>query len=164
MEAGLFTLAGVIIGALLTSILTRSWQQEQWLLEKRREEYRELLSAITLAYMALANIGELRILGGLTREIQLDSERAIVESFRTLRDRIVIAGEIKSANSLDEWATAVQNYRRTNDERKFAARFSLINDRLIAMANSPPGKPHFVTRYWRKSKTHFALWRTRRNA
>ena len=63
-----------------------------------------MLDAVTSAYMALAHIGEMGAIGrAVSPEIELDAERAVVESFRTLRDRILIAEEIDFTNSLDEW-------------------------------------------------------------
>ena len=53
VQAGLFTLIGVIVGALLTYFLTRQIQREQWLKDNRKEEFRELIGALTDAALAL---------------------------------------------------------------------------------------------------------------
>jgi hypothetical protein len=165
MEAGLFTLGGVVIGALLTFQLTRSWQREQWLLDNRRQEYRELLSSITGAYIAIAHIAETGAVGRTASpEIELIAERAAIESFRTLRDRILIAEEIEFANSLEEWDTAIQNYRRTHDEHTFAQRFFSINKVRVKMARLPVSKPNLFVRLWRKLSNGFNLWKARRRA
>ena len=36
-----------VSGVLLGHYLTRSWQREQWRLDRRREEYRELITALS---------------------------------------------------------------------------------------------------------------------
>jgi hypothetical protein len=57
---GIFgTLAGVVSG----HFLSRSWQREQWLLDKRREEYRELINLIAGAYTTFIHILEESSLG-----------------------------------------------------------------------------------------------------
>jgi hypothetical protein len=91
------TLGGIVVG----HFLTRSWQQQQWLLDNRREEYRELLNAITTSYMAFVHIAEQTGLGTtVSPEITLRAEQSAIDSFRTLRDRILIADEVKFANRL----------------------------------------------------------------
>src|ERR1700679_2527183 len=90
------TLGGIVVG----HFLTRSWQQKQWLLDNRRQEYRELLSAITSAYMAIVHVDELKASGKYTQpDLGLESERAQIDAYRTLRDRILIADELSLANT-----------------------------------------------------------------
>jgi hypothetical protein len=150
-------LAGIVIG----HFLTRSSQHRDWLRDKRREEYREVLNATTAAYMAIMHIRELGELGiTASPELELTAERAIIESFRTLRDRILIAEDIVFADSLSEWDVAVQNYRRTKDEHVFAERFSLINKTLVEMAGWPAGKPNILKRL----QARYSFWRALRKA
>ena len=155
MESGLFTLGGVVVGATLSFLFARSTQHAQWMLDNRRQEYRELLNSITAAYMAIAHIFETEALGTKpSPEMDLLARRAEIDSFRTLRDRILIADEVELANALVEWDTAIQNFKRTHDERIFAQRFSSINKRLVEIARAPVWKPSLRMQLssWRSSR------------
>ena len=78
-----------------------------------------------------------------------DVEVIKADSFRVLRDRIFIAEELNYAGILVEWDTMVTNYgMHTIDERKFADRFSELNDKLVRMALNTPKLPGRFKR-WR---------------
>jgi hypothetical protein len=143
----LWAAAGPMAGVLVGHFLTRSWQREQWHMDQRRQEYRELLTAITNAYMALIRSDY----GDESNFIRFTLEVAAVrdESFRTLRDRIYIAGEIANADILGQWDTAVTNYEYDKkEERRFAERFTNINNQLIFLALHPRKRPS-RSRVWR---------------
>ena len=106
--------------------------------------------------MALVHIYEERqAKRPITEEISLQAEKSKIDSFRALRDRILIAEEIETANSLIDWDTAVTNYLNTLDGKKFAERFSSINATLVHMARKTDLKPSLLMR-WR-------MWRGQRN-
>jgi hypothetical protein len=65
-------------------------------------------------------------------------ERLKMESFRVLRDRILIANEIAARDILRLWAEAFHNYEANRDEKKFADRFTKINETLVSMARKKP--------------------------
>jgi hypothetical protein len=146
---------GPMVGIGLGYLLTSQQQRKQWLQDKRREEYRELLSALTTSYMTLMHISE-QVENGqkIQAEISLLGEKAKIEAYRVLRDRLIIAEEIMSAETLVEWDTAVTNYLKTLDTVKFANRFSSINATLVHMARKMPRKPSPLVRY--------RLWRAQR--
>jgi hypothetical protein len=83
-------------------------------------------------------------------EISLLGEKAKIEAYRVLRDRIIIAEEIMSAETLVDWDTAVTNYLKTLDTVKFANRFSSINATLVHMARKTP--PIVRWRMWRAQR------------
>jgi hypothetical protein len=94
----------------------------------------------------------------IQEEISLLGEKAKIESYRVLRDRIMIAEEIMCAETLVEWDTAVTNYLKTLDTFKFANRFSSINARLVHMARKTPRKPSPITR-WRMWRAQRKMWK-----
>jgi hypothetical protein len=146
---------GPMVGIGLGYLLTSRQQRKQWFQDRRREEYRELLSALTTSYMTLLHISEqVENEQKIQAEISLLGEKAKIEAYRVLRDRIIIAEEIMSAETLVEWDTAVTNYLKTLDTVKFANRFSSINATLVHMARKTPRKPPPLVRY--------RFWRARR--
>ena len=140
------TLAGVVMGHLLT----RSWQQEQWLRDKRWQEYRELISAVTSSYIALIRLDAVRGTPASTRELSEEVNAIKHEAFRVIRDRLIIAKEIESGLVLDRWDEAVSNYDRDGNVRRLAERFTGLNSLVIHLALHPPVK---ASRWWqRRSK------------
>src|SRR5580704_9350870 len=51
--SGLFAIAGVVIGTVLTYFLTNRSQRHQWSAENRKTEFRELLTAINEGYTSM---------------------------------------------------------------------------------------------------------------
>jgi hypothetical protein len=85
------TLGGIVIG----HVLTRSWQREQWLRDNRKQEYRELLTSLSAAYMHLEQNG--------SDSTDLRHHPVRNEAFRSLGDRIFIDREIKKEEIYEEW-------------------------------------------------------------
>jgi hypothetical protein len=60
------TLGGIVVG----HVLTRSWQEEQWLLNNRKEEFRELMTALARSFSTIERIK----LGGIPSSV-VDPEK-----------------------------------------------------------------------------------------
>jgi len=120
-------------------------------LENRRQEYRELLNALTSAYMQMQrfqltdNVFVGRMNGTDNPDnINVDglNEQAFrlelvkMESFRALRDRIVIADELETVDALGRWADAFHNFETDGNERRFADKFKEIIEMLVKMARN----------------------------
>jgi hypothetical protein len=130
----LWAAIGPLVGIIVGHVLTRSWQRKQWYLDNRTQEYRELLGSLTSTYMLMS-----RFKGGTgDRDEFFRLERLKMESFRVLRDRILIADELKGADILAQWADAFHNFEANRDERKFSDRFTKINETLVSMARKEP--------------------------
>lgn len=150
---------GPMVGLGLGYLLTTRQQRKQWLIDKRREEYRELLGALTGSYMTLMHISEqVEKKQKVQEEISLLGEKAKIEAYRVLRDRIIIADEIMAADTLSAWDTAVTNYLMNLDTFKFANRFSEINATLVHMARRTPKRPWFLAR-WKASRAQKKMWK-----
>jgi len=129
--------------------LSRSWQREQWLRDKRYEDYQAVLSALVAAYMTIVRVDMASLTSLYTPEMLQEVEVIKADSFRVLRDRIFIAEELNYGGILVEWDTNVTNYaKHTIDERVFAGRFSDLNDKLVRMALSPPKRPGRLKVWW----------------
>jgi hypothetical protein len=141
-----------LVAILVGHYLSRSWQREQWLRDKRYEDYQAVLSALTSAYMVIVRVDKVSGTSLFTPEMLQEVEVTKVDSFRVLRDRIFIAEELDYGGILVEWDTAVTNYEmRNSDERTFATRFSKLNEKLVRMALNPLKRPG-----------RFKRWRMRR--
>lgn len=140
---------GTLSAAFGVHVLTRGWQREQWARDKRIQDYQDVLSATTSAYLAVLRIRTIRgdevlaRVAGTGPTHHLDAIRELedtkADSYRVIRDRIFIAKELEYADILMQWDTAVINFERSGDSRLFAERFTALNGKLVAMAlNSPP--------------------------
>jgi hypothetical protein len=132
------TLIGAFGGVLLGHYLSRSWQREQWRLDRRREEYKELLCALSTVFTNKQRFGS----GGTgEKDLNIKLEQANAESLRVLRDRIIIAPEIKEANILPLWYKALlygDAYTGLTDWEKFADAYTELTDTIVRMALLPP--------------------------
>jgi hypothetical protein len=135
-----------VAGALLGHYLTRSWQREQWRIDRRTEEYRELVSALSAVFTNMQRFGG----GGGDREFHMKLLQVNVDAFRVIRDRIFIASEIAEADILGRWRKAfdlVDGYQMA-DWATFANEDQELSKTLVQMALSPP--PTFWSRALRK--------------
>jgi hypothetical protein len=128
---GVWAAVGPLIGIYLGHFLSRSWQQKQWLLDRRKEEWRELLTALAESLRVSLKFYPARALSG-------EEERVIVEaqsqSFRTIRDRIYIAADVKELNIENRWSAAVQHHSQTMDAKKLGATYDALRNEIIAIA------------------------------
>ena len=102
-----------IVGIILTHILTRSGQTNQWILEQRRLEGRELIGAITEHYDAIMSHLPPSIIKNVPvkaeDQSQLDDARR--KPLRTFRDRIYIATDVKQGNLSKRWIEAFNAFK-----------------------------------------------------
>jgi len=125
---GIWAAIGPLIGIALGHSLNRSSQHEQWLRDNRKQEYRDLLTSLTTAYLHLVHNWS----GG--------NEEPVNEASRVLHDRIFIAQEIRSARIMEEWGAIVTmcKSRPARDMVKSGNAFSNLTAKLANMALSDP--------------------------
>ena len=133
--SGGFLIAGILLGAFVTHTLSKSARHEEWLRDARRQEYKEVLTALSTAYLELIRFGTpgTVIPGEIERRIS-DLE---AETYRVLQDRILIANELESKDIPRLWTEAVENFARSRTEgyeRRFAERYKRIRETLVELA------------------------------
>lgn len=131
------TLIGAFGGVLLGHYLSRSWQREQWRLDRRTDEYKELLCALSTVFTNKQRFSS----GGGDKDFDIKLELANVESLRVIRDRIIIAPELVEADILTRWYVALDYADRSGghpDWKKFADSYTELTSTLVKMALSPP--------------------------
>jgi hypothetical protein len=121
------TLGGIVVG----HMLTRSWQQKQWKLNRRNDEWRELMTALAGSLKA-----SLRIYPGkaLDPEEQREIVGAHAECFRVIRDRIFIASDVKALDLENRWSAAVEHHKETLDPRKLGSVYTGIRVEIVKIA------------------------------
>ena len=88
--AGVGPLAGLLVG----HYLIRTWQREQWILDSRKQEFRELVSSLSNA--AIEHIAYLATLGSSNRSSAFSMFlEAHKKASRTIADPIFIAQDVE---------------------------------------------------------------------
>jgi len=126
------TILGGLLGLMLGHFLTRSWQLQQWKLENRKAEYRELLSKLSAAFTAALHYGCWSDTAG--REESVKIENAVTSC---IRDRIFIADEIRDCNLLNRWTTALSRFDHNlnrESQARFIRDFEEIRSDLVRIA------------------------------
>lgn len=145
-----FLVAGIGVGgSVLTYYLTRFSQEDRLRRDERRQEYRELVKILTKSYMRIISPYDPPI-PVIDEALQRQIVDAKLDAFRVLRDRIVIADELKNTRIGDiatRWTEAIVNLEHNSDSITFAHRFTEINEAIITMANRPAPKRR-ILRNW----------------
>jgi hypothetical protein len=121
-----------LVAAFAVHFLTQSRESEKWILDCKKQEFRELLSSLSDAYIALVKMllplvpldgsDERRL-----REIQADSVRMI-------RDRIFIAKEIPPNEISNRWLRAMQRYETTLSPQNLHDEYEQIRGQIVTAA------------------------------
>ncbi len=93
---GVWAVAGPLVGVLIGAYIANRNQRRQWLIDRKREEYKELLSAMTDAFgelLQLQNTGALTI--GEFNRIQVRVHNAIQNCIFT-SDAVILKFDIFS--------------------------------------------------------------------
>jgi hypothetical protein len=132
---GIWAAVGPLVGILLGHFLTRSWQREQWLRDKRNEEWHELLTALAESLRVSLKIYPARALSD-------EEKQAIVEahsnSFRVIRDRIFIAPDVQALNIENRWSAAVQYHSQSMDAKELGNAYKELRDEIVRTATKRP--------------------------
>lgn len=125
-------IASTIGGILTTHYLTRSWQRKQWEMDRRNDEFRELLGTLTKSFTSICT------LQAIMRPQSPEEQRALSEAksnaLMTIRDRIFIAADVKRLEIYKLWKNAVEEYDRDYVYVPFAEKYALINALIVDAA------------------------------
>ncbi len=121
------SLSGVIVG----QRMSRSWQREQWVLDRRVQEFRELLDALADDFRVAMTM----YVGAV---IDSDGQREIVAShstaMRVIRSRVFVFEEVTKFNIELRWTSAVNHHRQTSDIEMLATIFNGIRVQIVNAA------------------------------
>jgi hypothetical protein len=122
------TILSGIIGLLLGHFPSRSWQLQQWKLENRKAEYRELLSKLSAGFTAALYLLQLQRYCRARESIKAENAAT-----SCIRDRIFIVDEIREYDLHARWTGALYRFDH-NLRRESAAKFAQIRSDLVRIA------------------------------
>ena len=126
------TLCGIVIG----HFLSRSSQMEEWMRDRRHEEFRELLGS--LAASMRAEVEAAMYQSELTPEERKDKTRRTADFFRIAQTRIFTFTDVKRLDLKREWLAAVNAHRtsRPNDLETFEKTYDTLTQKLVDAATA----------------------------
>jgi hypothetical protein len=128
-------IAGTFGSGYFSQRMARHSQREQWLRDCRRQEYRELVSALTTAVVGVVVYKEARDAQSARAEQLLknviDTHQSV---YNVIADRIYIANEIKALNVLDRYSAILSDLRESRNESGPADRMSALIDEIVEVA------------------------------
>jgi hypothetical protein len=124
------TLGGIVIG----HTLTRSEQRRQWLMDRRKEQFQELLDKLTQAFLALVVKVQGLKRGGLSKKESDDERERHEKALRVIMNRIYIAEDLRKRGLYDEWTDELKVVWDTGNFTKFEDNYGKMRDWIIEMA------------------------------
>ncbi len=136
LTPGAFGILGTVVGVSLGHHLSQKSQREQWVRDKRTEEFRELQSALADYFteeIAVESRGRTRNPEDQNKLLQLKATL-----FRVMRSRLFIAREIQRLDVEGRWQDALENFQRTAEVDVFVAAYDGIVQIIAESATRAP--------------------------
>jgi len=141
-----------LLGVVLGHRLSRSWQREQWLLDQRVKEFRELLDALA-EDLRVATTMHVDPLLWPTMNLPQAVVDAHSNAMRVMQSRIFIVKDLIRVKMEERWSIAVDLHRRTMQIEPLARTFTELRILIVNAARQNVPRPWFKRILdWRKSK------------
>jgi hypothetical protein len=132
VAVGLWAVAGPLIGIFIGAYIANRNQRKQWIADNKKQEFRELLSALVEASSSLIAFYTPMVLQGPDEQRACD--RVEKKSIEVIMDRVFIAGEVKELDLQERWSNALSGIRGTRNRTAFSDEFVKISSDLTAAA------------------------------
>ena len=150
------------IGAFGVHLLTQSREREKWILDSKKQEYRELLSALSQAHINTRSVspGFAAYPSADTKERDFSIFVKQDESLRLFSDRLFITNDLPLDAFRESWRKAMENYSYSQGLTIGApyghftsldGEYARIKDEIVAAANrSAPKTVWQRLMFWNK--------------
>jgi hypothetical protein len=126
---------GPLVGVLVGTLLARSWDKQKWMNDNRKEECRELLTAMTKVADSCL---EARARIGSAGPAAIEAVQAAWAEDRkcmiVLQDRIFIAQRLSQERMFKRWNDATNEFLNEGDLDKFGVRLNELKRVIIDIA------------------------------
>jgi len=124
---------GPLVGISIGQYLSKSWQREQWTLDNKKQEYRELLATITSSYGTIIRLQAPGAVRSADEEKELHG--AQLDALAVLRDRLFIARNPTLLTILRLWQDATRDYDSTGEFLPFRNSYNNIHAAILGAAD-----------------------------
>jgi hypothetical protein len=129
------TLGGVFLG----QRMNKDAQREQWVRDNRKEESRELLNALAVAYWGLIDWNRGLITVQLQKEPITVTENGATDKFALLvadthkvfGSRLLVAKEVKKAEIHQRWLNTCAAYIKDREEKNLTATYDKLCELIV---------------------------------
>jgi hypothetical protein len=128
----IWAVIGPIIGIVAGHLLTRSWQKKQWLMDNKRDEYRDVIRVLCGAIRPILHSS---IPGALVTP-EMQKERFIAEtlSYEVLGSRLFISDNLEELHAPKRWGDMVTKFNNSRDSEEFSKGFKKLLSEIRAQA------------------------------
>lgn len=91
---------GPLVGVILGAMLTRAWQQRQWKLQNKKEEYKTTLAVLARAGIMMLDISSTNVIRGEDEKRLYDLR---IEGIIAIQQNIFIRKRLGEAKVLEAW-------------------------------------------------------------
>jgi hypothetical protein len=130
---GIFGTSG---GIVVSNLLTRSWQRTQWLMDQRKDEFRDLIKGLDDAMRAEFELDTTRY--DLTAVERRDRARATSDFYQIIRTRLFTAEDVQAIGLEKGWGDVIEGYKRDRSNDLFEMRYEQLLKALVKAANTFP--------------------------
>jgi hypothetical protein len=132
ITVGLWSVVGPLVGIFIGAYIANRNQRKHWIADNKKQEFRELLSALVEASSSLIVFYTPMVLQGPDEQRACD--RAEKKSVEVIMDRIFIAREVKELDLQKRWSKALSEVRGTRNRTAFSDEFVKISSDITAAA------------------------------
>jgi hypothetical protein len=133
-------IAGTLWGGMSSQLMARKSQRRQWVADNRKQEARELLTALSDASLALAYWwAEIDTLIEKGEGINLSSKAAIefkalnAAFHKIVHDRLFIANDVREAGILEKWIAVIAGQTKDHNYEKQMEGVSKLKELIVEM-------------------------------
>jgi len=125
-------ISGTVVGIVIGHFLARDRDRRKWLLDRRNEEFKELMTVIATAYV---NCADARYhIHEPTPESLVEMNAASMNCLVTIQNRIYIAEHIKNLRLDYMWLNAFDQLVKEKNPEKYGATVRKMMDSIVAIA------------------------------
>ena len=120
---------GTLVGVVVGHMLSRSWQRKQWVLDNRKQEVQELLSALseTISAQMMTNLP----FGSMDPADRNRIVEAQARSIRSIRTCVFLARDLDRIQLEQNWVKALGAFEEDRDTGELNTAFIRLRDQLL---------------------------------
>jgi hypothetical protein len=128
----IWSAVGSLVGVWFGGHIAQRSQREHWVADNKRQEYRDLLTDITDAYLLVMRNSAPMV--AYSPEEQKERDDAERKSLETVRNRLFINDALEREKIMDLWTKALRDMDHTKDMQLFKKRYEEVEIAIRKLA------------------------------